>query len=674
MKKNLLFWLWNDKLNVDKIREQIKEFHEQHVEGFFIHAMPEEFRPNDFHFGMPGYLSDDFMKMVGVALECAKEYKMEVWLYDEGGWPSGNCNGTLPMKYPHLRRKIIRSTGEIQEIENRLDLLNPECTQLFLESTYEKYKEHFAADFGRTIPGIFTDEPSFGEFAPPNYLPWSDVLAARFQEVYGYSAMDAAMRILKFNDAETRVQYAQTLTALICENYMAPIQEWCHRNGLLFTGHFNGDNRPDMYLYMNGGDVFEIHKHFDIPGCDTIWRQIHPLLPETDYPRLVNSAAKGKPVISEMFSIYGPDLTPAEMKYVAAMEFIGGVDIMCAMANCYTDRDDSTPCFNNCTPLDPKWKFYHLYGDFVRRTAAMTSFAVPVVKAYVNYPVQAIQAGTCQTDIFEEGLKLARQQITYMYQKDMEEVPAPEGVDIQTVTPCPMLRTRHLHTSGEERRLLVNAGMEPIHCELIPPEGKNVWYDPATGIKTDAYKNKSGNLELDLPFAGAIFLLTTPGITPAAPEKAEMEEQEIPFQFSEILEEYTYEDTGLTRITPAQELHKTFCGTVRYKAEVTVTEQRHCTLSLPEAKRAMCELMVNGKSAGKLAWGPYCWELTLEPGKNELAFDITHTSYEAFADPAHVEKLRAKDYINMYVKKCLEYEKLFPDESPLQKVVLRIQK
>ena len=108
-----------------------------------------------------------------------------------------------------------------------------------------------------------------------------------------------------------------------------------------------------------------------------------------------------------------------------------------------------------------------------------------------------------------------------------------------------------------------------------------------------------------------------------------------------------------------------------YKAEVTVTEQKHCTLCLPEAKRAMCELYVNGNSAGKQAWGPYCWELTLEAGKNELAFDITTTSYEAFADPAHIERMRAKNYINMYVEKCLEFEKLFPEESPLQKALLR---
>jgi hypothetical protein len=228
-----------------------------------------------------------------------------------------------------------------------------------------------------------------------------------------------------------------------------------------------------------------------------------------------------------------------------------------------------------------------------------------------------------------------------------------------------------LHTSSEERRLLVNAGRDSIHCELIPPEGKNIWYDPATGIKTDAYKNKSGNLELDLPFAGAIFLLTTPGITPDAPEKAESKEQAISFRFAEILEEYTYGDSGLIRIETSPELHPTFCGKVRYKAEVTVTEQKHCTLCLPEAKRAMCELYVNGNSAGKLAWGPYCWELTLETGKNELAFDITTTSCEAFADPAHIERMRAKNYINMYVEKCLEFEKLFPEESPLQKAMLR---
>lgn len=673
MKKHLVFWLWNDVLDPEKIRAQIKDFHTQHVEGFFVHAMPEEFRPHDFHKGVPGYLSDCFMDMVGVALECAKEYKMELWLYDEGGWPSGNCNGTLPAQYPHLCRKIILPNGEIKVIENRMDLLNPECTQLFIESTYEKYKERFASDFGRTIPGIFTDEPSFGEFLPPDYLLWSDTLAERFQEKFGYSAKDAAMRILKFNDPEARVQYSQTASGLIDENYMAPLQEWCHQNGLLFTGHFNGDDTPQQLLYLNGGDPFTIHKHFDIPGCDVIWRQIHPLMPETDFPRIVTSAAEGKPTICEMFAIHGPDICPAEMKYIAAMEFIAGVDIMCTMACEYTMRDDCTICFNNCTSLDPKWHFYHLYSDFVRQSAAMTAFAVPVVKAYVNYPVSEIQAGTCTTDVFEEGLKLARQQITYVYKKDLEEVSEAEGVDIQTVSPCPMLRTRHLRTSSEERRLLVNAGLEPLHCEFIAPEGKNVWYDPATGIKTDAYKNKSGNIELDLPFAGAMFLITTPGLTPDAPEKPETEELEITFSFAEVLEEYVFTDSGLTPVTPSGKVTDVFCGIARYKAEVTSESARHCTLLLPEAKRSMCELKVNGISAGKCAWGPYRWELTLKRGVNELWMDITSTSFGRFAEESHREKMQANNCINAYVQKCLEYEKLFPEEAPLSKVLLRFE-
>ena len=41
-----------------------------------------------------------------------------------------------------------------------VDILLPEVTRCFLDTTYEAYYQHFKEDFGTVIPAIFTDEPS----------------------------------------------------------------------------------------------------------------------------------------------------------------------------------------------------------------------------------------------------------------------------------------------------------------------------------------------------------------------------------------------------------------------------------------------------------------------------------------------------------------------------------
>ena len=54
---------------------------------------------------------------------------------------------------------------------------------------------------------------------------------------------------------------------------------------------------PEFTIYENvlipaklaGADIFHLHSFFDIPGCDAIWRQIHPLSPERDFSGLIPS-------------------------------------------------------------------------------------------------------------------------------------------------------------------------------------------------------------------------------------------------------------------------------------------------------------------------------------------------------------------------------------------------
>jgi hypothetical protein len=52
-----------------------------------------------------------------------------------------------------------------------IDPVNPEAVRLFIESTHEKYKAHFADDFGGVIKGIFADETT--PWGYEGQLPWS---------------------------------------------------------------------------------------------------------------------------------------------------------------------------------------------------------------------------------------------------------------------------------------------------------------------------------------------------------------------------------------------------------------------------------------------------------------------------------------------------------------------
>ena len=86
---NLIYtWIWNAPINNEVIDNKIEEFKRVGIEGFYILPYPKNFRPLQF---IPDsefdYLSKEFFELVKYAIDKGKMMGMEVWLYDEGGWP-----------------------------------------------------------------------------------------------------------------------------------------------------------------------------------------------------------------------------------------------------------------------------------------------------------------------------------------------------------------------------------------------------------------------------------------------------------------------------------------------------------------------------------------------------------------------------------------------------------
>ena len=78
---------------------------------------------------------------------------------------------TSPLKYPWFNGTSY------------VDLMNPKVTEAFITSTHEKYASWFSGEFGKSVPGIFTDEPGYlmygGRFeGPGTFCPGARFLPA----------------------------------------------------------------------------------------------------------------------------------------------------------------------------------------------------------------------------------------------------------------------------------------------------------------------------------------------------------------------------------------------------------------------------------------------------------------------------------------------------------------
>lgn len=675
---NLIFWMWNDQTDQAAIRKEMKSMKEAGIGGFFIHAMPEEFRPDSFPDGLPGYLSDEWFRMIARTVRTAARLNMKLWLYDEGGWPSGTVNGQIVARHPELAAVQLKRGTDGHSPEkvyhpNRPDLLRPETVRLFIEMTHERYFQAVGKEFGRTIPGIFTDEPWFGYFDPENSgIPWSEALPDEFERLFHYPCEDAVRQIFSGDPDAARSasrDYRTALTRLAVRNYFEPLHRWCRQHGLLFTGHLSGEDMPEV-LFPLHGDVFEIYRCFDIPGLDAIWRQIHPDTPETDFPKYVVSAARRagkKRVLSESYAVYGYDCSFDEMRKTADQQYICGVTDIAPMAASSSSRASRQigTCCNLFTP-DPRWQFYHGFAVYTDRMRQFLASGKSRADIAVLLPFSVWDRNGTAPE-FDVSV-LARRRLAYDYIGETELMRArrtgsllkcgycsyrvlilPDNIplnadlrakigewrtgglpvlfareaekaaqwvqpDLQTKPDCGQLRVLKLKTGRKTGYFLLNASAESLSCRCHPEYGKNwEWYDAAAGISTPAEPGPEGTLLLELPAHGSMILRESHRRLRRIPHG---ERIVLPLSGdwqTRVVSRAVWTPDGFTCAEAKPSSPDQIPAVIEFSnmlALNAVPHDRKFFLELPGRACGMWMIRVNGREAGRAPWTPWRFDLT----------------------------------------------------------------
>ena len=358
----LPFWSWNDRLDEQELRAQIRDMHEIGMGGFFMHARG----------GLETeYLSEEWFNCIRACVDEAKKLGMEAWAYDENGWPSGFAGGKLLDREEFLLRGIVcekESTfpvGEdvvavyisegnrarrvteaqdgvaeyevIREIvtPTYVDTMRRDATEEFIKETHEKYKAELTSlDFGTVMPGFFTDEPQYSR----PHTPYSLTLREEFHRAYGYDMLDnmAALFYECEGFREYRYDYYCLCSRLFIENFMKPIYEWCDANGVQLTGHGLGEQTL-LYQVQCCGSIMPMYEYQHIPGVDHLGRRYGENVLGRQLGSVCAQLGKKK-ALSETFACCGWDISPRELKNLAETQYAGGVNLMCHHLYPYSER------------------------------------------------------------------------------------------------------------------------------------------------------------------------------------------------------------------------------------------------------------------------------------------------------------------------------------------------
>jgi hypothetical protein len=416
------FLVWNGEVTESEIDAHLAAFHDQGVRSVFIHPRPGMITP---------YLSDRWFELVRHTVDQGKKLGMEVWLYDENSYPSGFAGGHVPAEMPEswnegvgliLRRAqelkldpakkypviLLRQGDSFREVAasmegargdfylfelgfydrrgwyggfSYVDLIRPGVTDKFIELTMRGYEKSLAADLGKTVPGIFTDEPNI---VPPPGKPslrWTPDLFDQFRKRWRYDLRPALPSLIEETGDWRRVRhnYYSTLLDLFIDRWAKPWFDYAEKRGIQWTGHYWEHGWPSP---QQGPDNMAMYAWHHVPGIDMLFNQfddgVNAQFGNARSVKELSSVANQlgrRRTLSETYGGAGWELRFEDMKRLGDWEYSLGVNFMnqhLAFETLAGARKHDYP--QSFTYHEPWWPHYRLLADyFARLSLALAS-------------------------------------------------------------------------------------------------------------------------------------------------------------------------------------------------------------------------------------------------------------------------------------------------------------
>ncbi len=161
-----------------------------------------------------------------------------------------------------------------------VDTLSKPAIEEFVKVTHERYKEVLSADFGASVPAIFTDEPQVThkkclDFATQKtdvILPFTVDFPESYKETYGEDIMDKLPEVvweLPEGVSATRYHYHDHVTERFISAFCDTIGDWCRENGIYATGHMMEE--PTLRSQTVAiGEAMRAYRSLTLPGVDML--------------------------------------------------------------------------------------------------------------------------------------------------------------------------------------------------------------------------------------------------------------------------------------------------------------------------------------------------------------------------------------------------------------------
>lgn len=414
-----VFWSFNDALEKEELGWQLEQLLGVGCSGGFMHS----------RVGLvTEYMSDEWMDAVQYCCEQARNRNTTLWLYDEDRFPSGYAGGAVLNKDDSLRTKALCLIEKEQEDNYNIlqiyktiseqgkdyllalcgakdgnmnfegkcyvDLLNPRTVEVFIEETHEKYLEAVGEYFGKEIKGIFSDEFCYTQKTafPCFSVPFTNGLEQDFEKKYGYNLVDCMESLFwdKEGYQKIRRDFYEFLTVRFIESFTKPYNEWCKKNGLIFTGHLLNEDFLTTQPEWTGA-VMPHYMHMEMPGVDKLGSDRNYLL---TVKQLTSASEQlGKRSLCEAYGCSGHQFGPDGIKRVADWLCVLGINFINPHLTLYSVRGErKRDCPPDLSWRQPWFKVGRGCFDHIARVCELMDSKKVYTDVLVIHPIQSVWA------------------------------------------------------------------------------------------------------------------------------------------------------------------------------------------------------------------------------------------------------------------------------------------
>lgn len=283
-----------------------------------------------------------------------------------------------------------------------IDTMSRKATDRFIELTHEAYAQRCGDRLGRSIKGIFTDEPHRGhcfdnrsvtEGVMSCAVAWTDDIFREFESRYGFACRPILPELFYRKNGElvapVKLHYIDLANALFLERFAKPLNDWCNDHGILFTGHVLHEDSL-MNQTVPNGSLMRFYEYMGYPGVDVLTEHNRCYWVVKQLASAARQLGK-KWMLSELYGCTGWHFNFKAHKAVGDWQALFGINLRCQHLSWYTMEGESKRDYPaSILHQSPWYKDYSKVEDYFARFGLVMSEGEPACDVLLLNPIESV--------------------------------------------------------------------------------------------------------------------------------------------------------------------------------------------------------------------------------------------------------------------------------------------